>query len=428
MSQEEISEMRDCLLDYGLEMDDQKIKNLEIIDFKPHFIVLEDERERKRIISNLIGSKAFRNFSTTPLDLKYDSVALLRIIDLETGNIVEHYHNTGPLYDYDVRAEKALQERRNKTYREAGRFFANVETKYGNFTLSFFRKKADFYLSLSKDHYDLEGDDEEVKTSFEKVFVWTYSRSNQQESFSTGFLNRHYQGLRYFVNYIAVPVENGNEEQVYLCNDIEDKRSGLIIPFSNIKKYDIDPHIFPGNFSTPFSDTIFLEDEAFNYTSSKAYFIDKDSYVSFIKVNDEVFVRVVDKPLEKESPIVFSSSFKSAKGSNIDGVLTEEDVKKISQIICNLALSDSFRQFVISNLNNYLSNRVRDNSIEKRKITILGKSFEGILEYLKGKDLNVLVENGLEKISSAFQISINEILGIRESNPRKEIEFKNGSQ
>ena len=394
--------MREILLEYGIDMPEEKAKEMKILGRTPISIVLLNPSTNQRIKSNLTG-KIYDEGNN------YYSVSF-SIVNGDETCFVEQFNFIEESHTAHEAAKKALKSRNNPETKLTSRAYADVSTKYGDFCVHVEERHADYsygpYREVSLYHGDHNDAMRKIQNDFNFIdncfFRWKYV----QEGFDQCMMGHNEKGPNNnFWNY-TTSTYNGKEVQIPVYGAVSDGNYGAVF-INGCINMEENKGLLPLTLGTSRMQRHLEKYENACYTS-KAYFSNYGESFAILKNNDEIVVEYNKYDFRSDKwNTVFSKKIKSSDES----VFNESDLKGAILLAAEAHASEELYAFLTNQLLGFINVYYKNGSYDKNKFSLEKCDFESMVPYVCDENLPQMVEQYLEFVSELYNIPIDDIIG-----------------
>lgn len=399
---------------YGLDIPLELLSNIEILEKSKRSLTYYDKSSKTIVTSDLM-SKIYEKWNE-----RY-SVSLTTCNQDKTF-FIEHFHSIYPAKTYEEAGLNALKSRNNLETRLLSRAYADVSTKYGDFCLHIEENYADYkwgpYRSISL-YY---GNHEQVMIELQNDFDFNkyclvrckYMKQNEFNQAMLGFTDVNYDMPRLNIwNYGKI---KSGAFPIYSMENSINHNSGAIF-INGTLKLEENAVCVPQIFDFYKIKNILKQYEDLDCTS-KAYFGNyRGECIAVLKQGSIIRVEY-EKENSKNRD--WENCFSDRIISLTSREFTKNDFIDIMDVIAtSTIIGDGLKEFVISQLTAYINTHNENDFESLNSYNLASCNFEAMLQYMEQQDLVNLVESGIESLSEALSIGIDEILGENPPNQTK---------
>lgn len=403
----------------GLEITTHDLKDMKVIERDKNKITIYNHETNVLVTSDL----------NCHINGKWGAFCAAGLITniLNRNFFIEEYNT----YDYadlpfnlssSEKGKNAIKARRNDETKIFSRAYVDVSTKFGDFCLHIEEKSKNQYdpyilLSLYHGHHDVVIDDLYNDFNWPKygIFRTKYMKKDDFYQWMLGYVDSVWSHP--FRNIWSYGGRNKKcKAPIYSFSEFQGNgKRGTIFIDGSLKLKDNLEYI-PDMF-----ENLKVNEYENNLYNSKAYFGTPSEHIAVLKYLDSIFIKIIYKQKNKRLGIFEEKSSISIESlSNME--FTHDDFEKIICALDTMLVDKSLKEFVIYELQTYISihysknSNFRDNSdIEEFPIKLANflkqENFTTILDLLNSAYANEFVEILIEDITNFFHISINDLLG-----------------
>ena len=406
---------------FGINVTVEEAKNIYLEIRTQSLIIARNLKTRNRMISSIIAENHFK------VDNSFINIfgsAIIRFEHPQSGAIEDqYYHNDKNSTIQDILSSKEKMP----DYRTISRTYRNIATKHGVLCLvvednikdvKYERELTHIRIALYNKNKLPSTNESSIDYNRDCIFEWKYFEDTKESIHICKSDGVNYTHPRTVISYDKI---EGTDDYIYSNYTWSLYCSGIVLRNGNINIYDNPIVKLPDRFDDSYRRLLFKEEEKTPHTS-KAYFVSSSSYgdaLSVVKDNDDIILRRYQFSFNR-----WIKSLEKVIKSNTTGQFTSEDINLIINETLSLELNNDIKSEIIRSLYGYINTHKDSNLDEERIFTLKDKSYEQLSSSIKNESITTLsekIEKGIELLSNMFQIPINELLGIKETKPVKEI-------